>query len=60
MQVNTLLLVYDMLRLPAMGYLASLRFGKERIMITGAVCSVPFAIPIFYLLDHDRWHSDRC
>ncbi len=49
MQVNTLLLVYDMLCLPVMGYLAS-RFGKEKIMIAGAICSALFAIPMFYLL----------
>lgn len=51
MQVNTFLLIYDMLLLPVMGYLAS-RFGKERVMIAGAICSVFFAIPMFYLLDH--------
>ena len=51
MQVNTLLLIYDMLLLPAMGYLAN-RFGKEKVMIAGAVCSTLFAIPLFYLLDH--------
>lgn len=49
MQVNTLLLVYDMLFLPLMGYLA-FRFGKERIMIAGAACSVFLAIPMFHLL----------
>lgn len=51
MQVNTLLLTYDMLLLPAMGYLAD-RLGKESVMITGAMCSVFFAIPMFYLLNH--------
>ncbi len=51
MQINTLLLIYDMLFLPTMGYLAG-RFGKEKVMITGAACSVLFAIPMFYLLDH--------
>ncbi len=49
MQVNTLLLVYDMLLLPLMGYLA-FRFGKERIMIAGAAASVILAIPMFHLL----------
>lgn len=51
MQVNTILLVYDMLFLPAMGYLAS-RLGKEKVMIAGAVCTILFAVPMFYLLDH--------
>lgn len=51
MQINTMLLVYDMLLLPLMGYLAS-RFGKERVMITGALSLVLFAIPLFSLLDH--------
>ena len=51
MQVNTLLLIYDMLLLPAMGYLAD-RLGKEKVMIAGAICSVFFALPMFYLLDH--------
>lgn len=50
MQVNTLLLVYDMLLLPVMGYLAD-RFGKERVMIAGAISSVLFAVPMFYFLD---------
>ncbi len=51
MQVNTLLLIYDMLLLPVMGYLAS-RIGKERVMIAGAAGSALFAIPLFTLLDH--------
>ena len=51
MQVNTLLLVYDMLFLPAMGYLAS-RIGKEKVMISGAFGSALFAIPMFDLLNH--------
>lgn len=50
MQVNTSLLVYDMLLLPIMGCLAC-RFGKERIMVVGAGTAVLFAIPLFYLLD---------
>lgn len=50
MQVNTLLLIYDMLLLPLMGYLAS-RFGKEKIMIAGALSSALFAVPLFSLLD---------
>lgn len=51
MQVNTLLLIYDMLCLPVMGYLAG-RWGKEKVMMTGAVCSGLGAIPMFYFLDH--------
>lgn len=51
LQVNTILLIYDMLLLPLMGYLAT-HFGKERVMIAGAVCSVLFALPMCYFLDH--------
>lgn len=49
MQVNTVLLIYDMLCLPVMGYLAS-RLGKERVMIAGCVCLALFAVPMFHLL----------
>lgn len=50
MQANTLLLVYDMLCLLLMGYLA-IRVGKERIMLIGAAAAVLFAIPLFNLLE---------
>jgi MFS family permease len=50
MQLNTILLLYDMLCLPLMGYLAT-RLGKEKVMIAGSVCSALFAIPMFSLLD---------
>jgi MFS family permease len=51
MQVNTLLLVVDLLLLPFFGYLAT-QFGKERVMLAGAICSFFSAIPLFSLLDH--------
>jgi MFS family permease len=51
MQVNTLLLVFDMLLLPIMGYVAN-RVGKEKVMLAGALCATVLAIPMFYLLDH--------
>lgn len=49
-QVNTLLLVIDMLLLPCFGLLAH-KFGREKIMITGAICSVIGAIPLFACLE---------
>jgi MHS family proline/betaine transporter-like MFS transporter len=49
MQVNTLLLIIDMLLLPVFGYLAH-RFGKERVMFIGAFWSAVLAIPLFYLV----------
>ena len=51
MKVNTSLLVVDMFLLPFFGYLAT-KFGKERVMFFGALCSVLAAIPLFSLLDH--------
>ena len=51
MEVNTLLLVVDMLLLPCFGYL-SYKFGKERMMFLGAVCSVLGAVPLFLLLEN--------
>lgn len=50
MKVNTLLIACDMLLLPCFGFLAH-RFGKERLMLTGAFCSAISAIPLFYCLD---------
>ncbi len=50
MQVNTALLVVDMLTLPLFGYLAG-RWGKEKLMFAGAFWSAVGAIPLFYLLD---------
>lgn len=50
LQVNTALLVFDMLLLPFFGFLTQ-RFGKERVMLAGALCAVMGAIPLFMLLD---------
>jgi MHS family proline/betaine transporter-like MFS transporter len=49
MQVNTLLLVADMVLLPFFGYMAQ-RFGKEKMMFIGAFWSAALAIPLFYLV----------
>jgi len=49
MQVNTGLLVVDLLLLPCFGYLAS-KLGKERVMLAGAIGSVILAIPLFSFL----------
>lgn len=49
MQVNTILLIIDMLLLPVFGYLAH-RFGKEKVMFAGAFWSAILAIPLFYLV----------
>lgn len=51
MKVNTLLLVVDLFLLPCFGFLAN-RFGKERVMLSGALGSALCAIPLFLLLDH--------
>lgn len=51
MKVNTVLLVADMFLLPCFGYLAN-RFGKERVMLWGAGCSVIGAVPLFAMIDH--------
>jgi MFS family permease len=50
MQVNTVLLIIDMLTLPLFGYFAT-RWGKEKVMFAGAFWSAVGAIPLFYLLD---------
>jgi MFS family permease len=49
MEVNTLLLIVDMVLLPVFGYLAQ-RFGKGRVMFIGAFWSAALAIPLFYLV----------
>ena len=49
MQVNTLLLIVDMVLLPVFGYLAQ-RFGKERVMFIGAFGSAVLAVPLFFLV----------
>lgn len=51
MQVNTVLLLFDLFLLPCFGYLAS-RIGKEKVMLTGAIFLAIFAIPLFSLLNH--------
>lgn len=51
MQVNTGLLIFDMMLLPLFGYLAN-RWGKEKVMLSGAFLSAIGAIPLFYFLDH--------
>ncbi len=50
MQINTYLLVIDMLALPCFGYIAS-RVGKEKVMITASLFSAICAIPLFQCLD---------
>ena len=49
LQINTFLLIIDMLLLPVFGYLAQ-RFGKEKVMFAGAFWSAILAIPLFYLV----------
>lgn len=49
MRLNSILLVVDMLLLPLFGFLSN-KFGKEKIMMLGAILSSLFAIPLFALL----------
>lgn len=49
MQANTWLLILDMGLLPCFGYLAT-RFGKEKIMLLGALGAFFGGIPLFMLL----------
>ena len=49
MQLNSILLVVDMLLLPLFGGLSS-KIGKEKIMMIGAILSSICAIPLFALL----------
>lgn len=51
MQINTVLLLVDMMLLPCFGYLAN-KWGKEKIMLFGALFSAITAIPLFLLLDN--------
>ena len=55
MQINTSLLVVDMLLLPCFGYLST-QFGRERIMLFGTLSSAVLAIPLFSLLSHAPLH----
>ncbi len=50
MQVNTILLLVDMILLPCFGYLA-IKIGKEKVMSSAAFCAVVCAVPLFYLLE---------
>lgn len=50
MNINTALLLIDMLLLPCFGYLAN-RIGKEKVMLTGTLCLAFGSIPLFYFLD---------
>lgn len=49
MQLNSILLVFDMLLLPLFGFLSN-KIGKEKIMMIGAILSSLCAIPLFVLL----------
>ena len=49
MQANTMLLGLDLFLLPFFGYLSN-RFGKEKIMWSGALSLLIFAIPLFSLI----------
>lgn len=51
MQMNTILLLLDLLLLPLFGYCAY-RLGKEKVMFTAALVSTLTAIPLFCCLDH--------
>lgn len=50
MQLNTILLIFDFILLLVFGWLA-LRYGKERVMKFGVLCSILFCIPLFCLLN---------
>lgn len=50
MNMNTLFLIIDMLLLPCFGYLSN-KWGKEKVMLTGALCSALGAVPLFFMLD---------
>lgn len=49
MKANTALLSLDLFLLPFFGYLAN-RFGKEKIMLIGAISAFVMAIPLFCLI----------
>jgi MFS family permease len=48
-QINSYLLVVDMLALPIFGYISQ-KIGKERLMSGAALCAAMGALPVFYLL----------
>jgi MFS family permease len=49
MKANTMLLGLDLFLLPFFGFIAN-RFGKEKIMLIGAISSIVCAIPLFSLI----------
>lgn len=49
MKANTMLLGLDLFLLPFFGFIAN-RFGKEKIMLIGAISSLICAIPLFSLI----------
>lgn len=51
MQINTLLLAVDMGLLPVFGLLSN-KFGKEKVMMMGAISSSICAIPLFAILQN--------
>jgi len=51
MQINTFLLILDMLLLPCFGYLAN-KIGKDLLMFCGALCSTLSALPLFLSLEN--------
>lgn len=55
MNVNTILLVFDMCLLPLFGFVAH-KWGKEKLMLTAALAAAASAIPLFSLLQGaDLW-----
>lgn len=52
MKANTALLGLDLFLLPFFGYLAN-HFGKEKIMLIGALSSIVCAIPLFSLINQE-------
>lgn len=50
MEINTFLIVIDMVLLPLFGNLSH-RFGMEKVMLTGAALSSVCAIPLFTILN---------
>ena len=51
LQMNTVFHVVDLILLPCFGYLAQ-KFGKEKVMLIGAIGAAISAIPLFSALGH--------